>query len=129
MLPPDDLDYLRLKSPDFQVTVEGGMHCVVLPGFPLPVGFTMKESDLLVRLPAGYPDVKPDMWWFCPALKRADGKQIPATDVRESHLGRSWQRWSRHLNNGQWRPGIDSIASYLSLVSRELDAAAARSAA
>ena len=68
-------------------------------------------------------DVAPDMWWFHPAIKRTDGIQIPATDVFEHHLGREWQRWSRHLTPGQWQSGIDSLESYVALIQKELLAA------
>jgi hypothetical protein len=61
------------------------------------------------------------MWWFDPPVRRADGQQIPATDAIEHHLGRSWQRWSRHLATGQWRSGVDGLESFLALVRRELE--------
>jgi hypothetical protein len=96
------------------------MTCVVLPAFALPPGFDRPQSDLLLRLNAGYPDVAPDMWWFDPPVKRADGQTIPATEVVEQHLGRSWQRWSRHFANGQWQSGIDGLESYLALIRKEL---------
>jgi hypothetical protein len=100
------------------------MTCVLLPAFQLPPGFNRSQSDLLLRFNAGYPDVAPDMWWFDPPLARADGKIIPATDVRESYLGRSWQRWSRHFQPGQWRSGVDGLESFLALVRKELERSA-----
>src|ERR1051325_5995125 len=51
------------------------------------------------------PDVPPDMWWFDPAVRLADSRSVQATECIEQYLGRSWQRWSRHLNQGQWRSG------------------------
>jgi hypothetical protein len=82
------------------------------------------RADLLLRLSPGYPDVPPDMWWFNPAVRRADGRPIAATESQEAYFGRTWQRWSRHLNSGQWRAGVDSIESYLALVRKELELAA-----
>lgn len=123
MLPAHDMDYLKELSPAASVTSEAGMVCVVIPAFPLPAGFDRPASDLLVRLATGYPDVAPDMWWFDPAVKRIDGATIPATESREHHLGREWQRWSRHLQPGQWKSGIDSLESYIALVRKELEAA------
>lgn len=38
-----------------------------------------------------------------------------ATELTETYLGRSWQRWSRHIGNG-WRPGIDDLRSYLAYI-------------
>jgi hypothetical protein len=100
------------------------MTCIVLPGFLLPPGLNRDKSDLLIRLNAGYPDVRPDMWWFDPPVRRADGQVIPATEVVEHHLGRSWQRWSRHLSPEQWRSGIDGLESFLALVRLEIERSA-----
>ena len=124
MLPADDRAYLADRFPGFSETVEGGMLCVVLPGFPLPDGLTPDRADLLLRLAPGYPEVQPDMWWFEPAALRADGKAIPATRVTEHYFGKQWQRWSRHLEPHQWRPGVDSIQTFLALVKKDLAAAA-----
>jgi len=123
MLPAFDLEFLGHKAPNHRISSEGGVICVVVPGYQLPRGFTQSASDLLLRLAPGYPDVPPDMWWFDPPVRRADGAQIPATQAQEGHLGRQWQRWSRHLLPGQWRSGIDSLESYFALIRRELLAA------
>lgn len=123
MLPPIDQELLNERSPDHNVQAEGGMICIVLPEFPLGPGFDRPSSDLLLRLSPGYPDVPPDMWWFNPPVRRIDGAEIAATQVVEAHLGRSWQRWSRHLQPGQWRSGVDSLRSFLALVCKELRAA------
>ena len=123
MLPTEDREFLENRSPGFTLTVEAQMVCVVMPTFPLPVGLTHSCSDLLLRLSPGYPDVAPDMWWFDPPVLRPDGRPIAQTQVTEVHLGRMWQRWSRHLGAGHWRAGVDSLESYVALVDRELHAA------
>ena len=64
------------------------------------------------------------MWWFNPAIMRPDGQAISQTQVSEQYLGRVWQRWSRHLQPGQWQPGVDSLKSYVALVAKELKTAA-----
>ena len=129
MLPLTDVEYLQATCPGHSFSSEAGMMCVLMPNFPLPPGFDQAGSDLLLRLSPGYPDVPPDMWWFAPAVRRTDGAVIAATEVREMHFGREWQRWSRHFSAGQWKSGIDSIESYLALVRTELLAAAAQRAA
>ena len=72
---------------------------------------------LLLRLPPGFPDATPDMFWVDPPLHTAEGATIPGTESIEQHAGRSWQRWSRHIQ-GQWRPGIDNLATYMFYVRR-----------
>ena len=124
MLPPIDQDYLAARFPGHEVGPDAGLIAVVLPALVLPPGFTLQTSDLLLRLQPGYPDVPPDMWWFSPAIVRTDGAGIAATQVTEVYLGRKWQRWSRHLNPGQWKSGIDTLESFLALVSGQLRAAA-----
>jgi Prokaryotic E2 family E len=124
MLPVIDQDFLQARSPNSTILLDGGMICVVIPSFPLPAGLSQPQADLLLRLSPGYPDIPPDMWWFSPAITRTDGAQITATESQENHLGRIWQRWSRHLTAGQWRSGTDSLESYLALVRNELQKAA-----
>jgi len=120
MLPSIDLEYLRDKAPNHQVLNEGGVTCVLVPAYALPKGFDRASAALLLRLAPGYPDVQPDMWWFDSPVRRNDGVEIPATQAREGHMGRQWQRWSRHLQPGQWRSGVDSLASYFALIRKEL---------
>lgn len=119
-LPDSDASYLARKQVSHTVSVDGGMTCVVFPKWALPSGYTFQTADLLVRLQTGYPDIAPDMWWFDPAVRLVNGGVVPATDVIETHLGRQWQRWSRHLQPGQWKSGIDGLESYLALIRREL---------
>ncbi len=115
------MEYLNDRGIIYSVSREVNMTCVVFPNFSLPPGFDRTQSSLLLRLNAGYPDVPPDMWWFNPPLRRSDGQSIPATEVIEQHLGRSWQRWSRHFAAGQWRSGVDGLESFLALLRKELE--------
>lgn len=120
-LPPVDAKYLADRDIKYDVTVENGMICILFPAYRLPQGLVPAQSDLLLRLNPGYPDVPPDMWWFGTPVRRSSGSVIPATDVMECHIGRQWQRWSRHLTPGQWRTGIDNIESFLALIRMELE--------
>jgi len=120
-LPDTDTSYLQDRGLVHEITEESGMTCVVFPAFALPPGLDRASADLLVRLPAGYPDLAPDMWWFDPAVRTLDGAQIQATEASEVHLGRTWQRWSRHFQPGQWQSGIDGLESFIALINRELN--------
>ena len=120
MLPAPDAAFLAERSLEYATSLEGGVICIVLPEWTLPPGYNVQKADLLVRLPAGYPDLPPDMWWFDPAVLRADGSQIRATEAIENHLGRRWQRWSRHLDPEQWCSGVDGIGSFFTLIREEL---------
>ena len=119
-LPPSDSVFLADRGIAHSITVEGEMTCVVFPNWLVPPGFDRDSADLLVRLPNGYPDVPPDMWWFSPGIKLVNGRVAQATEATERHVGRDWQRWSRHFQAGQWRSGIDGLESYLALIRHEL---------
>ncbi len=127
-LPQPDIEFLDARGLPYTVTEEANMTCVVFPNYALPGGCNVAQSDLLIRLSPGFPDIPPDMWWFSPAVTRADGRSIPATEHAENHLGRTWQRWSRHLAQGQWRSGTDDIRTYLAMIAREVRRATAKEA-
>jgi hypothetical protein len=129
MLPEADTEQLHARGLTFQVTDEGGTTCVVISGWQLPQGYDRETTDLLLRLSPGYPDVQPDMWWFDPPVLRADKTPLPATEVTETVVGRTWQRWSRHFNGGQWQAGIDGLESYLALIRQDLEKGASGVAA
>lgn len=122
-LPLPDQRYLAERQIAHQVQLDQGMTCVTFLAWRLPPGLNVSQVDVLLRLAPGYPDVAPDMWWVNPDVRRADGMVIPGTDVREQHLGRNWQRWSRHFQPGQWQSGIDGLESYLALIRAEFAAA------
>ena len=120
-LPAIDVAYLGERGIAHEIVVDSGMTCVVMPQWPLPRGFDRDESDLLVRLSPGYPDVPPDMWWFSPSVHLANDQELPATSVVEDYLERSWQRWSRHFSGGQWQSGVDGLESFLALIRQNLE--------
>lgn len=122
VLRPVDHTYLD-EHFTWDAVVEGGMVSVAIREYPLAAGLTPAVNELLLRLPSGFPDVGPDMFWFAEPVTRLDGAPIPATQVTETHLGRSWQRWSRHIA-GQWRPGVDDIRSYMAYIAACLREAA-----
>lgn len=119
-LPQPDVEFLDSRGLAYTVSEEGGMTCVVFSNHKLPAGLNVASADLLIRLSPGFPDIPPDMWWFSPGVTRPDGQVIPATEVIEQHLGRSWQRWSRHLNASQWHSGIDNLQTFIAMINREL---------
>lgn len=120
----EDSQYLAERKIAHEVREEGGMTCLLLPDWELPTGLSATRAAVLIRLAPGYPDIPPDMWWVSPALRRADGSEIAGTQSSEQHLGRTWQRWSRHFNPGTWQPGVDRVSGYLALITSEFRRAA-----
>jgi hypothetical protein len=114
--PADVIDVEELGLP-YTVTAESGFALLQIERFPTDARLSPEEVTLLLRLPPGFPDATPDMFWVDPPLLTAAGAAIPGTQQIEQHAGRAWQRWSRHIQ-GQWRPGIDNLATYLFYVRR-----------
>lgn len=119
-LPPADAALLAKRGIAHSVVMEGPMTCVIFTDWPVPPGYNRTRVDLLLRLPPGFPDVPPDMWWVDPSLQLASGGTVEATQVTEVHVGRTWQRWSRHFAPGQWQPGTDSLESFLARIRGEM---------
>lgn len=110
-----DRTFLEADHPDHEVWSEGGHVCVVIEALRLEPGLQPDTSDLLIRLPSGYPDQRPDMFWFADSITRADGRQIPAIQAKGTYGGRVWHRWSRHMVGSEWR-STDGIRGYLGYV-------------
>lgn len=108
---------------DMTESEEGAFTHVVVSRFPLPEGLSASAADLLVRLPRGFPDATPDMFWLDPAVRRASGEEVPGTSVQQTFDDRNWQRWSRHIGS-LWRAGIDSLDTYIAYIRSCLVAAA-----
>ena len=117
---PTDADFLESRSGEYEAFDEGGFTCVVLKKNELPPAYAPQVVDLLVRLPAGYPNANPDMFWTTPGVRLVSGAEPTGAGVLEAHGQRTWQRWSRHYPQGSWRPGVDSLRTYLATVRREL---------
>lgn len=123
-LPSKCRRYLNERGIAFNEVVEGGQTGVILRGARLPDGrFDVPAADLLILLPAGYPDVAPDMFYALPWLSLVAARRYPTTaDQPFPFEGKIWQRWSRH--NDAWRPGVDGIWTMLKRIETALAVAA-----
>lgn len=117
VLREQDLKFLDSLGLTYKVSVDPGFANVVIENFPTAPGLTPERVDLLLRLPFGFPDATPDMFWIAPHVTLTSGAQVPGADVIETYDDRTWQRWSRHIAQ-QWRPGIDNLETYLGYVRR-----------
>jgi Prokaryotic E2 family E len=117
-LPEIDYRFLEEKGWQYEVVVGPGEVRVYIRGFELPAAYAPRLSDLLVRLPMGYPQANPDMFWTRPDVLLARGGYPNRADYHDPTAD-GWQRWSRH---GGWRPGVDNLRSKLAAVKHELEA-------
>ena len=76
LLPELDLEFLNEKGFDCEVTQVGAEVRVVINGFPFPHQYTPRTARLMLRLPAGFPNANPDMFWriiTTPVLETGSG--------------------------------------------------------
>ena len=90
----------------------GGWQFLDISDFELPGGFQPSRVELLVKLPPGFPDAAPDMFWVCPAVRTAGGS-VPRATTNERLLGKNWQRFSWHLAAGAWKPGVSELQDFM----------------
>lgn len=112
----DDVGFERFESqaqPD-------GWTFLIMPDYPLPEGLSPKTVQLLLKLPPGFPDAAPDMFWLSPQIRTPTGVAPQGTSI-ETVIGAPWQRFSWHLNPGAWRPGISTLRDYLRCVRSRLE--------
>ena len=117
-LPLADRKYLSGKQYQYREVNDGAQKGLIIDHFKLPEDkYDLAESSLLIILPAGYPDVPPDMFYFAPEIRLKSTNTYPLqTEYKEPHFGQTWQRWSRHAPAENWRAGKDGIRSYLQRV-------------
>jgi hypothetical protein len=116
----EDQAYLREKGYTYEVLADGEAGCLVIKAFALAPGKYDRDTvDLMVCIPKGYNDAHLDNFYVDPELRlKATGEYPQAASVFENHGGRRWQRFSRHMP--KWRPGIDTLKSFLPCAYREL---------
>jgi hypothetical protein len=107
-LPSADRRFLEDNGLNYEIIGEAGSGGVVIKNFPLPPGkFDREAVDIMIQLPAGYPDASVDMFYTSPWIKlKSTGGYAKCADVAHQFAGTNWQRWSRHAD---WRAGIDGV--------------------
>ncbi len=121
VLSPDDTEYLDNAFPGWEA-IDG--RWILLHDFPIRQGFTVEKVTAAIKIPATYPVTRLDMVYFSPAVLRADGKPIGATQYSETIDGKPFQRWSRHYAPGEWQPNEDNLATHVMAIRDWLDRAA-----
>jgi hypothetical protein len=121
-LPEDDEEFLQELGLPWTLHPDGGSGgFLVVDQFAVAGGgLTPSPIQLMVRIPGQYPLAKLDMWYCSPALRNASGSYPPQAEVFETYLGISWQRFSRHLNEGCWKPGVDGLRTFFRFIFKEL---------
>ena len=116
----DDRNHLNARGlpwETFKESVKTGIRLwLLIHGWPVPKGYNQYEVTVAIMIPPNYPTAQLDMAYFLPALSRTVNHPIARTS-EESIEGQTFQRWSRHrTSQNPWRPGLDNIATHLSMV-------------
>ena len=124
-LPEEDEAYLKEKGFVYELLIEGNTGLLIIKDYPVSAAkYDRDRTDLLIQIPNGYNISKLDMFWVDPPLKLKASGSFPQAAAYFEPLpvssGRQWQRFSRHLNDGQWKAGIDGLSTFMSLIQREL---------
>lgn len=107
-LPSADRQFIEDHGLTYEIIGDAMSTGVVIKNYPLPPGkFDRDTVDIMIQLPAGYPDASVDMFYTLPWIKlNATGTYAHCADQPHQFAGQNWQRWSRHA---EWRSGIDGI--------------------
>jgi hypothetical protein len=133
-LPEEDQEFLESKRIKYELLSEKGpdgtdRRGVLFPGFAFAGNLRMQKDgalisceacDVLIMVPSGYATTKLDSFYTLPRLKRPDGADPQAANGETGLFQRTWQFWSRHLDDKEWRAGIDGLRTYLSYIRGEL---------
>jgi hypothetical protein len=121
LLPEEDVRYLSEKRFDYSEEAVNGWIHIIFENFRLPAGYTPQTCRLLIRIPPGYPNANPDMFWTRPDIRLHQTGALPrSSEHHETYSGQSWQRWSRHVPQNTWRAGRDNLQTFLRTVQQEL---------
>jgi hypothetical protein len=129
-LPEDDQDFLRKKGVPHRFHSEGQgdalRRAIEFVDFTVPPNLFKRDANgpivpackahILVLIPKGYSKAKLDSWYVQPALMLANGTLVDRANSQQDMFGRSWQFWSRHLDEKEWRPGIYGLETYLQYI-------------
>lgn len=132
-LPEEDQDFLKSSGIPHELleerTPDGAeRRAVLFPAFNFRGNLKAQANgsltprdtcDLLVVIPGGYATTKLDSFYTVPRLKRADGSDPQNATGDTPMFGRTWQFWSRHLDDADWRVGVDGLRTFLSYIRGE----------
>lgn len=96
---------------------------VMFREFPLPPGWNVKTTELLVVIPPGYPTTPPDNFFVRNGLHTLNGAQPGSFSENQTVLGDSWAQFSFHVEG--WNPSPDpdegdGLVTFLLAVERRL---------
>jgi hypothetical protein len=120
LLDADEL-YLDQHFAFWETVIDAGRRWLVIYGYPIPEGFTVRRVTLALEVPPTYPGAQIDMFYAMPWLALQNGAVPPNTEATATIEGKVYQRWSRHRGPGsEWKSDTDNVMTHLALVESAL---------
>lgn len=113
-LPEEDIDTLNKMGLLWEALSQPAMWLIIYD-YPIPEGYNVEKATVALQITSSYPAAEIDMAHFHPPLQKNNGKAISAAP-NHTIDDKIFQQWSRHRNPGEWKPGVDCIATHLALV-------------
>lgn len=115
LLPEEDVDFLDSLGLLWEAIGNHPGNWIIIHDYPIPLGYNVQKAEVALSIVGTYPAAQIDMAYFFPPLVKDTNRII--NNVFEQPLDqRKFQGWSRHRKPGEWRPGVDNIATHLCLV-------------
>jgi hypothetical protein len=119
LLPAEDIEFLDCNSFQWEAIANEG-NWLIIRDYPIPKGYNVRSADIALMIPPNYPAAQIDMAYFYPHLQKTNGKGVTATSSQIID-DKNFQRWSRHREAGEWRPGEDNVMTHLLLANNWLE--------
>jgi len=101
---------VRERYPQATLQEVEGQRALVVPGVPVPGGWSIAEASIAILIPVGFPHVGPDCFFADAELRLASGAE-PSNSAMQPLLGRQYRWFSWHPAG--WEPQSGSLGSYL----------------
>jgi hypothetical protein len=115
-----DVAHLNRLALHWETVIEGNRRWLVIHGYPVPSGYTVRQTLLALELPPTYPGAQIYGFFAYPPLALTSNRAIASTQMRGTIFGREFHGWSRNRGSTAWNPAIDNVATQLALVDAAL---------
>ncbi len=110
-LPEEDEEFLDSLGLLWEAVGNQPGMWVIIHDYPIPTGYNVQKAEVALAIVGTYPAAQIDMAYFLPPLVK-DSRRIINNVFEQPLDGKKYQGWSRHRKTGEWRPGVDCIATH-----------------
>lgn len=97
-----DEEYLNSRNFEYMNTEDSNGLYLLIRDYELSPEYSESKTDVLIRIPVGYPMVGIDMFFVKPHIKVVStNMKPPATEGTINFKDMEWQQFSRHY---PWKP-------------------------